>query len=391
MAFRGEPLDADMARLAAQCVLDWIAVTIAGASEPCADILAGEFATQNPGDSPLVGRNGFARPMDAVLINGTASHALDYDDVNSIMPGHPTVPLLPAVLGLGVELGKSGAEVVQAFVAGYEAQCQIGHFLNPSHYANGFHSTGTIGTLGAAVGAGTLLGLDALQMANAIGLAAAQAAGLKSMFGTMAKPFQAGKAAVNGLLAARLAARGFTASTEAIEASQGLVDTLSDEVLPPAVDFGIFGKAIARTLFKYHAACYITHSAIEATRVFVENHPAEVPGIISGEIHVGPNALKICNIQTPRTGLETKFSLRHVVSMVLAGKDTTSFETFSDENAHDASIIAFRDRVQVIPDLPDGTAARMKFHLMGGEVVEIAEDVGVPATDLAAQEAKLSR
>src|SRR5208283_3122995 len=159
--------------------------------------------------------------LSAALVNSAAAHALDYDDVNMAMPGHPSVAILPGLLALAELHHSSGREVVAAFVAGYETACHIGMVLSPGHYNLGFHSTGTVGALGAAAACARLLGLDAETTATALGIAGTQAAGLKSQFGTMCKPFHAGKAAQNGLLAARLAARGFTSRTDIVECVQG--------------------------------------------------------------------------------------------------------------------------------------------------------------------------
>ena len=149
------------------------------------------------------------------MVNGAAAHALDFDDVNLAMPGHPSVAILPALLALAEERGSSGADVLTAFVAGYELQCRIGRTIAPGHYDGlGFHATATVGSFGAAAACAHLLGLDADRFATALGIAGTQAAGLKSMFGTMCKPLHAGKAAYHGLMAAKLAARGFTSRTD---------------------------------------------------------------------------------------------------------------------------------------------------------------------------------
>lgn len=386
-----QDFDDDTIRVAQQCILDWFAVTLAGATEDCTEILVSELARNNTSGVPLVGRQETASLIDAALINGTASHALDYDDVSVHMPGHPTVPIFPAILALAAESGASGAEVLKAFIVAYEAQCQVGSLADPSHYANGFHTTGTIGTYGAAAGAASLLKLNANQTANALGLAGAQAAGLKSMFGTMTKPFHAGKAAANGLLAARLAARGFTANETILEAEQGLVDTQSDEDRSASIALDRFGSAVRKTLFKYHAACYVTHSTLEATYSFVESHKEKVALVDRVEVHVHEGALKICNIHDPQTALETKFSLRQAVAMGLMKLDTSSLQTFSDGNALDPEIVALRNKVTIVPDWVQGGASRVDFILNSGERIEIEENVAVPALNLDAQEARLTR
>ncbi len=156
----------------------------------------------------IMGHRGKLPVPSAAIVNGAASHALDFDDVNLAMPGHPSVAILPALLALAEERGSTGADVLTAFVAGYELQCRVGKTIAPGHYDGlGFHATATVGSFGAAAACAHLMGLDAEKFAIALGIAGTQAAGLKSMFGTMCKPLHAGKAAYHGYLAAKTAAR----------------------------------------------------------------------------------------------------------------------------------------------------------------------------------------
>jgi len=224
----------DIRALARQCVLDYVACTLAGSREDLTEILLAEMAEQ--GGAPtatVIGHAARLPVLSAALVNGSASHALDFDDVNLAMTGHPSVVLLSALLALAEERSSSGAELLTAFVAGYELQCRIGMLLAPGHYnVIGFHATGTLGSFGATASCAHLLGLDAEQSATALGIAGTQAAGLKSMFGTMWKPLHAGKAAYHGLLAARLAKRGFTSRADVLECPQGFSRTHSPDFNP---------------------------------------------------------------------------------------------------------------------------------------------------------------
>src|SRR5262249_8865640 len=232
-AIRYEDLPDDIRTLTRQCLLDWLPVTLAGSREELSRILA-EQAIEDCGKpaASLIGRSEKVSAQQAALVNGAASHALDYDDVNMAMNGHPTVPIVAALLALAEDSDRSGADFIAAFVAGYETECRIGALVLPDHYGRGFHATGTIGSFGAATACAHLLGLDAEKTATALGIAATQAAGLKSMFGTMCKPLHAGKAAQNGLLAALLAACGFTSRTDALECAQGFAATQSSDFRP---------------------------------------------------------------------------------------------------------------------------------------------------------------
>src|SRR5262245_7660001 len=196
---RYEDLPEDVRKLAQQCVLDYLACTLAGAKEELTEILLAEMRVA--GGTPaatVIGHTDRLPVLSASLVNGAASHALDFDDVNMAMTGHPSVVLLSALLPLAEEHGSAARDVLAAFVAGYELQCRLGLLLAPGHYnALGFHATGTLGSFGAAAACAHLLELEAEQFATALGVAGTQAAGLKSMFGTMCKPLHAGKAAQN--------------------------------------------------------------------------------------------------------------------------------------------------------------------------------------------------
>ena len=197
-----DALPAEVRELARQCVLDYIGVGLAGAGDELVRILL-EDAVEAGGkeQASVIGHKARLPVMAAALVNGAIAHSLDYDDVNLAMPGHPSVAILPALLALAEERKASGQAVIAAFVAGYETCCRIGMTMRPGHYNRGFHATGTVGAFGAAAACAHLLGLDAEATGRALGIAGTQSAGLKSQFGTMCKPFHAGKAAQNGLLA----------------------------------------------------------------------------------------------------------------------------------------------------------------------------------------------
>mgnify|MGYP001602411076 CR=1 FL=1 len=234
LAIRFADLPGEIRALARQCILDTLGTALAGADDALVRILTAELAEQ--GGNPVCGVIGSTLrlpALSAALLNGTMAHALDYDDVNLAMPGHPSVAVLPAVLALAEERGASGEALLAAFVAGYETACRVGLLVAPGHYDTlGFHATGTVGSFGAAAACAHLLGLSESQTVHALGIAATQAAGLKSMFGTMCKPLHAGRAAYNGLLAARLAARGFTARPDSLECAQGFAAAYSPEFHP---------------------------------------------------------------------------------------------------------------------------------------------------------------
>ena len=217
-ALNYDALPEEVRTLARQCVLDYFGVALAGADDPLVTILLDELAEAGgAAQAGIIGHKARLPALSAALLNGAIGHALDYDDVNLAMPGHPSVAILPGLLALAEARQSSGREVIAAFVAGYETACRIGSALRPGHYNLGFHATGTVGSFGAAAACARLLGFDAEATARALGIAGTQAAGLKAQFGTMCKPFHAGKASQSGLLAARLAARGFSSRPDLVE------------------------------------------------------------------------------------------------------------------------------------------------------------------------------
>jgi 2-methylcitrate dehydratase PrpD len=378
--------------LVRQCVLDYLGVGIAGADDPLVRILLDEMKEAGgASQASVIGHETRLPALSAALVNGAAAHALDYDDVNMAMPGHPSVAILPGLLALAELRGSSGRDVVTAFVAGYETCCRVGAALQPGHYNLGFHSTGTVGTFGAAAACARLLELPTTTTAAALGIAGTQAAGLKSQFGTMCKPFHAGKAAQSGLLAARLAARGFSSRCDLVECVQGFAQTHGPNFAPEAAratperGFHLFAN-----LFKYHAACYLTHAPIECARRLREEHrlkPADIAGIT---LRLDASCERVCNIPAPADGLQSKFSLRQTVAMALAGIDTASLGAYNVENTHDPCLVRLRELVRL--DWQDAwpqTLSELELELDGRRLTA-RHDAGIPADDVAEQGRRLA-
>jgi 2-methylcitrate dehydratase PrpD len=393
IALRYDELPSPVRELARQCILDYLGVALAGAEDPLVRILLDEMT--EAGGSPqasVIGHEARLPALSAALVNGAASHALDYDDVNMAMPGHPSVAILPGLLALAELKGSAGRDVIAAFVAGYETACRIGAALQPGHYNLGFHSTGTVGSFGAATACARLLGLDAERTAIALGVVGTQAAGLKSQFGTMCKPFHAGKAAQNGLLAARLAARGFSSRTDIVECVQGFALTHGPDFVPDAAlatpDDGFH---LLANLFKYHAACYFTHAPIECARRLRVEQRLTPEVIASITLRLDASCDRVCNIPVPVDGLQSKFSLRQTVAMALAGIDTASLGAYSAENAREPGLMQLRDRVRF--EWQEGwpqTLCELELELVDGRCISARHDAGVPAADIAAQGERLA-
>jgi 2-methylcitrate dehydratase PrpD len=392
-ALEYDAMPAEAHELARQCVLDYFGVALAGAGDQLVRLLLDELA--EAGGAPqasVIGRQTRLPAVATALVNGAAGHALDYDDVNMAMPGHPSVAILPGLLALAELRRSSGREVITAFVAGYETACRIGAALQPGHYNLGFHSTGTVGAFGAAAACARLLGLDAEATAMALGIAGTQAGGLKSQFGTMCKPFHAGKAAQNGLLAARLAARGFSSRADIIECVQGFALTHGPDFSPEAaLATPEAGLHLFANLFKYHAACYLTHAPIECARRLREQHRLTPEAVAGITLRLDASCERVCNIPTPVDGLQSKFSLRQTVAMALAGVDTASLGAYSAENAHDSALMGLRARIEI--DWQDSwpqTLSELEIELTDGRRVTARHDAGIPAADIVDQGRRLA-
>lgn len=385
IALRHADIPEDIRAWARQCVLDYVACALAGAKDELTEILLAEMAEQGgKASATIMGHRARLPAPAAAIVNGAASHALDYDDVNLAMPGHPSVAILPGLLALAEERGASGADVLTAFVAGYELQCRVGRVMAPGHYdVLGFHATATVGSFGSAAACAHLMGLDEDRFAMALGIAATQAAGLKSMFGTMCKPLHAGKASYHGLMASKLAARGFTSRADALECAQGFAKTHSPDFNPArALETPPQGWHIRNNLFKYHAACYMVHAPIEAVRKLRERHNVGADRVARIRLQVEEACDRICNIQAPKTGLEAKFSLKLATAMGLSGIDTGRLDTYSATVATDAALVGVRDRVEIDfrPGIPN-TFATVELTLTDGSTLRADHDAGVPAVD----------
>ncbi len=361
----------DSARLS---LFDWLICGLAGIEEPLAEKLRHMAAHEGGRTASSVFGGGMAPARTAALVNGATSHALDYDDTHFAHVGHLSVAIYPAALAAGEETDASATDLAAAFLVGAEAAIRVGMVLGPAHYNRGFHQTATAGAFGAAVAAGRLYGLARDQMRAALGLCATRASGLKSQFGTMGKPFNAGIAAANGVECAALAGLGMTSCEDGVMGAQGFVSTHSDapgtEIAAP--DQFLFGDV----KYKFHACCHGTHAMIEALSEVRPRLESGLDGIASMTLSTNPRWLKVCDIPDPHTGLEVKFSYRWLAGMVLGGQDTGAFETYSDELAGNPHFTEFARRVDVTgdPGLSDMQAEGV-IVLTDGRRLEFSHDL----------------
>jgi 2-methylcitrate dehydratase PrpD len=378
----------EVVAVAHHSVLDWFGCALAGSREPLVALLSDELVGSD-GTCSIVGGDRRTDVYRASIVNGAAGHALDFDDSNTVMGGHPTAPLLPGLLAVAESDGRAGVDVVTAYVVGLEIAARIGLAIGPEHYAQGWHVTSTIGIFGAAAATAWMLGLDRERFGHAIGIATSSAAGLKANFGTMTKPLHAGQAAERGVLAARLAARGYTANPDALDAGQGLAQAAGSGSLDLDRSLRWADRwATTRTVFKFHAACHFTHAAIEATRSILDQG-LPVDDIEDVTLVVNPSIIDVCGIAHPTTGLEAKFSLRGTQALLLSGADTAAVETFDDARINSPRVQALLGRVsvQTDPTIP-ALAARSMVTTRTG-TTEATADIGRPEADLERQRTRL--
>ena len=372
VSMRYEDLPAEAVRWAKISFIDTIGCAFAGINEKSAQIAKKVLTTGRSGGSSLIwGTAQRTAALDAASINGTASHALDYDDCNNALAGHPSAVLLPASLALAEELGASGRDVVLAYVTGFETQGKVAHAVHLHHYEKGWHPTATIGIFGAAAASAKLLKLDAEQTATALSIAASLASGIKANFGTMTKPLHAGECTRNGLYAALLAREGFTACPEAFEHKHGYFEVFNGagnydaakaltgwanplEILSPGVGL------------KQYPCCGSTHSAIDAMLILRERHRLTPDKVAKIESITHDRALAHTDRADPQSTLDAKFSVQYCVARALMHGDV-AFEHFEGNSYADPAVRSLLKRIETRPHAhrPNG----MYEHFQGEVVV----------------------
>ncbi len=362
---RGQDVTPDAALMARLSLLDWIAVGLAGRDEPVAritrDMVLDEGGTAQ---ASLFGSDTRVPARAAALANGAASHALDYDDTHFAHIGHPSVAVFPAALAVAQARGASGADFLHAALLGIEASIRVGVWLGRAHYQTGFHQTATAGAFGAGLAAARLMGLGAGGMAMVLGLLATRASGLKSQFGTMGKPFNAGLAAANGVEAAQLVAKGFVANPDALESPQGFGPTHAGESINSAMQ-GIGKEWLFETIsHKFHACCHGLHAALEAQATLLPIAPDSIRTI---SVTTHPRWMTVCNQPAPTTGLGAKFSYTTVLPMQILGHDTARLDSYTDAVCADPDVQALRAKVSVTADDSlSETQARVRIDTTDG-------------------------
>ena len=347
---------------AKRCLIDGFGVVLAGATVEGSRIVR-EYvrATGARADSTVLGPEKMTAPAAlAALANGASGHAMDYDDTQlSSTPDrvfglltHPTVPALAASLAVSERLGTSGAAFLEAFVTGFEAECKVAEAINPTHYLQGFHSTGTLGTFGAAASTAKLLKLTPAQTAHALGIAASMSSGIRVNFGSMTKPLHAGRAAENGVTAAELAARGFTAGDDPLDGEWGFFQVLGGgadlERIVPALGkpYSIVDPGVS---IKPYPCGSLGHPTMDAMLKLVTEHDVKPEQIARVRVRAGSNILNPLRYKTAKTELEAKFCLPFMMASI-ALRRRAGIREFTDEFVASAPVQAMMARVRTVFD-----------------------------------------
>jgi 2-methylcitrate dehydratase PrpD len=363
---------------AANAVVDTAGVVLAGVPER-ASLIARQVMVAEGGDACGVFGTAVRSSMSgAALANGTAAHALDYDDMCFVSLAHPSAPLVPAVLAAAESEKLTGRSVLDAYVVGFEIEARLGRLMNPRHYQRGWHCTSTLGTIGAAAAVSRLLGLDARAAGHALAIAASEASGLKENFGTMVKPLHAGLAARNGVLAALLARGGMTASELALDGPQGLLHAMDSEgtALPDAIaDLGSRWEILDTGItVKLYPSCAGTHPSLDAILDRRRREGFTADDVERIDIDVDTIVPTILIYDRPATGLEGKFSLPFCAAAAVAfGR--VGIDTFDAATLTNPVVSALMERVamRVDPALDRGapplTHARVHITLRDGRLL----------------------
>jgi 2-methylcitrate dehydratase PrpD len=364
---RYEEFPASVIVEAKRCLIDGFGVVLAGSTARGSAIVR-EYVKSTSGggheargQATIMGSEQLSAPAAlAALANGASGHAMDYDDTQlSSSPDrifglltHPTVPALAASLAIGERLGASGRAFLEAFLTGFEVECKIADAINPDHYLRGFHSTGTIGTFGAAAGAAKLLKLPPAALAHALGIAASMSSGIRVSFGSMTKPLHAGRAAENGIVAAELASRGFTAGDDALDGEWGFFQVLGGGADVTRVittlgkPFSIVDPGVS---FKPYPCGSLGHPTMDAMLKLVKEHDVKPEQIERVRVRAGSNILNPLRYTTAKTELEAKFCLPFMMSAI-ALRRRAGIREFTDEFVSSAPVQAMMARVETTFD-----------------------------------------
>lgn len=396
-ALRCQDIPDAVLRRTEDLLVDWFGSTVAGKGAPAVETITRFAASMGPqqGPSEVITSRARTSPYFAAMSNAAASHMVEQDDVHNSSVFHPATVVFPAALATAQAVGASGQQLLAASVAGYEVGIRVGEFLGRSHYKV-FHTTGTAGTLAAAAAVGSLLGLNASQMLNALGSAGTQSAGLWEFLRDAAdsKQLHTAHAAAAGLMSAYLAQQGFTGAKRILEGPQGMAAGMSSDANPDKLTDRLGTRwATAETSFKYHASCRHTHPAADALLKVIQDHQLQAADITKVIAHVHQGAIDVLGPVTHPTSVhQSKFSMGTVLALAarfgFAG--LTEFNnSFSDQATRDFSnLVVMELDAEVDAAYPQRWIGKVTVHTRDGRVLHarVDEPKGDPGNTLSRQE-----
>lgn len=368
---RLEDIPDDVRREALRAIVNYTGCALGGSPDPAVNLAMQAFAPFfGPATASILGRKERVDPLHAALMNGISSHVYDYDDTTPKNYIHPSSPVASALFAYASANTVSGRDFVHAFILGFEAESRIGNSVYPAHYDVGWHITGTAGVFGAAIAIGKLIGLNEQQMIWAIGLAATQAAGLREMFGSMAKSLHPGRAAQNGYGSALLAQAGFTSGVHGLEGPRGFAAVqaakydLSKITAGLGVDFDL-----RENTYKPFPCGIVNHPTIDgAIQIHQERHPAP-ESIRAVRLRVAPLVMDLCNQQNITRGLQGKFSVYHGAAIGLV-RGKAGIREYTDEAVNDPAIKRVRESATAVGDASlTEDQANIEVELASGEKI----------------------
>jgi 2-methylcitrate dehydratase PrpD len=368
---RLEDIPQDVRHEARRAIVNYVGCAVGGSPHPAVDIAIttlGPFSGRPT--ASVLGRSERFDPLHASLMNGISSHVNDYDDTTPKNYSHPTSPVASALFAHASANRVSGRDFMLAFILGFEAESRVGNAVYPAHYDAGWHITGTAGVFGAATAIGRLLGLSVQQMIWAIGLAATQAAGLREMFGSMAKAFHPGRSAQNGYVAALLAKNGFTAGEHGIEGPRGFaaVQAASCDLSKITTHLGVDFDLRANT-YKPFPCGIVNHPTIDGCIQLHHEHHLAPDAVRAVRLRVAPLVMDLCNQQNITRGLQGKFSVYHGAAVGLV-RGKAGIQEYTDEAVNDPYVKHVRERATAVGD-PAITEdqARIEVELADGRIL----------------------
>jgi 2-methylcitrate dehydratase PrpD len=382
----------DVVQLSRGFILDGIGVALAGSTDECARIVQAQIRHINGRrESSILGGSLRAPAPLAALANGVAGHAMDYDDTQLStsreavygLLTHPTTPVLAAALAIGETEKITGREFVMAYILGVEVECRIADAIHPRHYQSGFHSTATMGGLGAATAVGKILRFKEEPLLRTLGIAASMASGLRENFGTMTKPLHAGRAAENGVTAALLARDGFTAAANILEARRGFFNAMAggydESKIVGRLGAPYFMKTPGISIKPYPSGS-LSHPAQDLILDLVRQHDLTAENIARIDVGTNANVPNALIYPMPKTALEGKFSIPFCMAIAVLERKA-GIGQFTDRKVSDKKVIDMMQRVTLYVDDEleklgyDQVRSRVRIKLINGGIIEGRYDV----------------